>query len=520
MKGEKSQGKVAKYLPSGVLMKKGVVIGGGIAGLVSASVLASKGYEITLLERNVTLGGKLQKLQVGEYTYDFGPTMITMPWVFERVFREAGKTVDPMLRFLPLTVTSRNFFGSGSMMDLSSDAKHMLDQLDKFSPENREGFLAYLHEIERIYKVVAENFFENPVVEWSDYFSPTLLKSLLSVHPFQSMDHFHRTFFDDSRLVAMMNRYATYIGSSPYQTPATLSWIAYLELVQGAFYIEGGNYRLIESFERLARSVGVKIYKSTPAEEILSANGVVTGVRTEDHVWEADFVISNVDVRTTKEQLLSQTNRSSKHSNPSMSGFITLLGINKKFPHLHHHNLFFPENYGREFVDIFDLREWSLSPAIYVCNSSFSEYDRAPKEGSNLYIQINVPANEGNQREESWFDRYYQYRENIVYWLENDWGLKGLEESIEEERFYGPKEIEEMSGAWQGSIHGPVFHGKGAFLRPPMKDPRIEGLYYTGGSTHPGGGTPMAALSGLTIAQIIERKRKQDVTSYLRKSGS
>lgn len=500
-------------------MKKGVVIGGGVAGLVSASVLASKGYEMVVLEKNATLGGKLQEVKIGGYTFDLGPSVITMPWVLERVFREAGKTVDPQLRFLPLPVNSRNFFASGSVVDISPDADYMLHELAKFSPENREGFLAFLHEVERMYKVAAEHFFENPLVEWGDFFSPRLLKALMSMHPFQSMDQFHRTFFDDPRLIAMMNRYATNVGSSPFETPAAMSLLAYLELVQGVYYIEGGNYRLIEAYDRLARSVGVKIYKNTPVQKILHQNGQVVGVKTEDYVWNADFVISNVDAQTTKAFLL-EDHKAESYVPLSMSSFLLLLGVSKQYPHLHHHNHFFPESYGREFIDIFELGEWSLSPAIYVGNSSYSEQDRAPKNSSNLYVIINVPAMEEDQKEKDDIQFYKQYRENVLYWLENDWGMKEIGNSIEIEKLYGPKEIEELTGAYKGAICGPAAHGKRAILRPPMKDPNLKGLYYTGGSTHPGGGIPMSAISGLTVAQLVESQRKQEISWRLRKNGT
>ncbi|TCS96654.1 phytoene desaturase family protein [Hazenella coriacea] len=487
-------------------MKKGVVIGGGIAGLVSASVLAAKGYQITLLERQATLGGKLQDIQLKHYRFDLGPSTITMPWIFERVFREAGKTIDPALRFIPLAVNSRNFFANGSAIDLTADPDYMAEQLVTFSPENRSGFLEYLSEIQRMYEIVEDHFFENPMVEWRDYFKPELIKSLLSVHPLQSMDSFHRKYFDDPRLISMMNRYATYVGSSPYETPATFSLIAYLEMVQGVYYIEGGNYRLIEALERLAQSVGVKIVKECPAEMILTRKNKVVGVLAGGEDWDADFVISNVDVRTTQEKLLLLPKRKIRRDVLSFSSFLCLFGVNKKFPHLHHHNHFFPRNYGREFIDIFEQKTWPLSPAIYICNSGFSEIDRAGK-GSNLYALVHVPAKDSNQP--STVEDTYKYRSNIVHWLENNWKLEGLSDAIEVERWYGPSEMEKFTGAWQGSLYGSVSHGKKAFFRPPMKEHSCKGLYYTGGTTHPGGGTPMTVLSGLTVANLIQREDKK-----------
>lgn len=498
-------------------MKKGVVIGGGIAGLVSASILSAQGFEITLLERNETLGGKLQDIQLGEYQFDFGPSTITMPWVFERVFREARRTVDPDLRFLPLTVNSRNFFLNSKFIDLTADPEYMAHQMSGLCPEDRDGFVSYLNEVKRMYEVVEEHFFEQPVIEWKDYLNPSLTKALLSVHSFRMMDAFHKSYFDDSRLLAMMNRYATYIGSSPYQTPATLALNAYLEMVQGVYYIEGGNYRLIEAFARLAEETGVEVQTNAGVEEIIIEQGKVMGVQLESgDCLPADFVISNVDVRTTQEFLYPEKYRKPNKEEPSLSGFLMLLGTNRKWPHLHHHNLFFPQDYGREFIDIFEQKKWSRSPAIYICNSSFTEPARAKQgTGSNLCVLMNVPANQGNQRDESWFDRYYQYRDEIIEQLEMIWGLEGLEDSIETQQLYGPKEMETMSGAWQGSLYGPVSHGRKAFFRPPMKENRVHGLYYTGGSTHPGGGTPMAALSGITISRIVQQDAERTVKKMI-----
>ncbi len=489
-------------------MKKGVVIGGGIAGLVSAIKLAARGYEIILLEKQEKLGGKLQEVKLKDYRFDFGPSMISMPWIFEQVFREAGKTIDPGLRFIPLAVNSRNFFANKTVIDLTADPEQMSAQLGKFSPENRQGFLDYLAEVQRIYEIVDEQFLQNPMAEWSDLFSPRRLKAFMSVHPFQSMDSFHRRFFDDPRLLAMMNRLASYVGSSPFLTPATISLVGYLEMVQGIYYIEGGSYRLIEVYEKLAKSLGVQIHTQRPVDEILIQEEQVVGVRSGEEKWEADFVISNVDVRTTKERMLFEKEKSVYSAALSQSAFVCLFGVNKVFPELHHHNFFFPPDCGREYIDIFEQKEWSLSPTIYICNSSFSEPDHA-KKGSNLYVLVNVPANQRYEEEEL-AARMEEYRRHLIYWLENFWGLAGLSDSLEVEKIYGPKEIEEVSGAWKGALYGPAAHRMKAFFRP-VKERKIKGLYYTGSSTRPVGGAPMAVISGLHTAQAVMRDHEREL---------
>ncbi|MBA4494605.1 phytoene desaturase family protein [Paenactinomyces guangxiensis] len=490
-------------------MKKGVVIGGGISGLVAAIHLAARGYEINLLEKQEKLGGKIQEVRLGKYQFDFGPSNITLPWVFERVFREAGQKIDPALRLIPLAVNSRNFFNNGTVIDLTADPDYMSEQLAGFSPENRQGFLDYLTEVQRMYEIAEDHLFEHLWVEWSDVFSPRYLKAFMSVHPFQSMDSFHRRYFDDPRLLAIMNRFATYVGASPYQLPATLSLIGYMELVQGVYYIEGGNYRLIEAFERLAVSLGVRIYTGCKVDEIMIKGEQVTGVRSGMDSWEADFIVSNADVRTTQELLLSEKRKPETQDSLGVSSFLCLFGVKRVYPHLHHHNLFFPQDVGRQYIDIFEQKEWSLSPTIYICNSAFSEPDRAVN-GSNLSVLIHVPAVH-EQRQEDLAAKYGEYRNHLIYWLENNWGLSGLSEEIEVEKVYGPAEIEQICGAPGGSLYDPVSCHRRTFFRPVMKERKVKGLYYTSGPPFLCGGAAMAALRGLNIAQMIQLDHEREL---------
>ncbi len=337
---------------------KGIVVGGGIGGLVAAIQLATHGADMTLIDRNPALGGKLQDVTLGDYRFDFGPSTITMPWIFERVFAEAGEPLDPALVFEPLMINSRNFFSDGSVIDLSRDPMHMQAQLSLVSAANRQGFERYLQEITKMYQISEEHFFSRSFTEWTDFVSIPLLSAITRVHPLTTLDAFHRSFFDDPRLLAMMNRYATYVGSSPYHTPATLAMIAYLELVRGVYYIRGGNYRLIEALERLARKKGVKIIQQTAVEQILVRHHRAQGVRLANDVLESDFVISNVDYFATQLHLLSPEDRVLRYAleelraqtTLSSSGSLLLAGVKQKYAQLEHHNLFYPEHYGHDFT--------------------------------------------------------------------------------------------------------------------------------------------------------------------------
>jgi len=494
-----------------------IVVGGGIGGLTSASLLAASGYRVTLLEKNEKLGGKLQPITLGDYQFDFGPSTITMPWVFKRIFEWCQEPMDTELSFVQLDINSRNHFSDGSILDLSANADHMEEQLRDFSTHDRHGFQKFLAETGNIQAIAEDQFFRRPFSHWNDFISPTLAAAMLRVHPFQSMDSFHRNYFRDPRLLMMMNRYATYVGSHPALTPATLSMIAYVELVKGVYYIPGGNYRLIEALERLAKRLGVQIVCNVEVNNIVQQNQTVTGVElVNGERIKADALISNVDVNLTKKWL--RQSPAVKNSDLSISGFLTLAGAAQHYPHLQHHNLFFPANYDQEFTDLFKRRIWPVDPTIYVCFSGASEPNRAPK-GSNLYILTNVPALSDQEFNESGIvlERTESYRKKILETLlEKKFGLGKLNQSLEFVRTFTPVDIMNNTGSTRGALYGKVSHGvKSTFLRPPVKDRTIRGLYYAGGTVHPGGGTPMVALSGAFAATALVRDHKSTSLFHL-----
>lgn len=488
--------------------KKVIVVGGGVAGLVTACQLAAQGFAVTLFEQHSQLGGRWQEIQLGEYRFDLSP-MIRMPSVFREVFRQAQQPIDPELRFTALDVNSRNFFASGSMLDLTVDPQYLRDQFEQFSIEDQDGFVEYIKTSHRIYRQLINFVQKHPVLDGKyRLFSPAFFQIWSSIYPLQDMNRFHHRFFRDPRLRAVFNRYASVFASSPYQAPAILSLIAYIDLNQGIHVLEGGGHSFVQSLIRLASRLNVKVQTNCKIDEIIIRNKRVAGVRSQKNHWSADFVISSVDIRTTRNQLLPGYRTFNAQTIPTHSEFVCLLGVKKKFPHLHYHNFFFPNDFGREYIDIFQQQEWTLSPSLYVRYSGFIDEKDAGK-GSNLSVHINVPAISEDQTEEDFASLYKHYRNNILYWLEKHWAFKGITQAIEVEKMYGPKEWEEMTGAWRGSLYGDAFHGRKGFFRPTLRDPKYQGLYYAGATTFPGSGGPFSILSGIQVSRcVVEDARK------------
>lgn len=479
--------------------QKIIVIGGGIAGLVAACQLATRGFSVTLCEQHQKVGGRWQEVRLGKYRFDLAPPMIRMPRIFEQIFQDAQKPIDLLLRFKSLDISSRHFFANGSMLDFTADVTYLRDQFSQFSPEDYEGFIQYIETVHKLYRKIEKYTNMKSFLDGTDtLLSPAFLWIWSSVYPLKSMHAFHRKFFRDPRLLSLLNRYASIVGSSPYETPAFVTILAYLDIVEGLCIVEGGSHRLIEALTQLANELGVVIKTDFRVDEIVVKDAKVTGVRMKRRYLPADFVVSTVDIRTTKERLLKY-HREEAYGLPSYSEFVYLLGVKRKYPHLQRHNFFFPKDYGREFFDLMKQNEWSLSPCLYV---GYDDAGMGDEERSSLCIRVNVPSLSADPEEVDVKQHQY-YRDNIIYWLENHWAFKDVSKAIEVEKTYGPKDWQEMTGAWRGSLYGDVFHGRKGFFRPALRDPEIVGLYFAGATTYPGSGGVFSAVSAIEVCKCI-----------------
>lgn len=293
-------------------MKKIVIVGGGLGGLASAVTLAHAGFEVELFEKNDHLGGKLMPVELGSYHFDFGPNTITMPAVFNRVISQTGEDPQEYLDFIPLKVHTRNHFPDGQAFDFSSNPEEMVHQLQTIDPAAADKYPAFIKEISRLYKLSERFFFPVTFQSWRDYLSPSLGFALFQVRPAESMHHFFQRYFTNPFLVQAFDRYATYIGSSPYRAPATFSMIAYLELVEGVYYTKGGNTGIAEAFAAVARKSGAALHTGTAVTKIITDSGQARGVELEDGTRiAADLVILNGDLLSALPALIKEAERPS-----------------------------------------------------------------------------------------------------------------------------------------------------------------------------------------------------------------
>jgi phytoene desaturase len=482
-----------------------VVIGAGIGGLSAAIRLKIAGMRVVALEQNPRVGGKMGELRESGFRWDTGPSVITMRWVFEDLFAAAGRKLEDYLTLQPVEPLTRYFYPDGTVLDATRDLARMAAQIEQIEPRDVEGYLAYLSYAARLHRITGPAFI---------YGKPPSLGSLRSVapldtlrfDPFRTMQQAIDGFVRSPHLCQLLGRFATYVGGSPYLAPATLNVIAHVEMTGGVWYPRGGIYAIASALERLAGELGVEIRTGSAVKQIHVQGKRVTGVElATGEFLPARAVVANVDVARVYENLLppgsvpARSVRRLTQAEPSCSGYVLLLGIAGEHPALAHHNIFFSSNYRREFADIFRRGIPPEDPTVYVSITSKADPSHAPPGCENWFVLVNAPALGPNF---DWTKNAPAYRERVLGTLAR-FGLD-VRGKILAEQALTPIDIERLTGARRGALYGGSSNDMlAAFRRPHNRCPELRGLYFCGGTSHPGGGVPMVTLSGKIAAEML-----------------
>ena len=482
-----------------------IVIGAGIGGLSTAIRLQSAGNQVTVLEKNELVGGKMYQLEQDGFRFDTGPSVITMRHVFEDLFASAGRKLEDYLSLVHVEPMTRYFYPDGFVLDASSDISKMAQQIETIDERDVEGYLAYLAYAARIHRITGDTFIYNQPPNLASMFKVPPWQMMKS-DPFRTMNGAIKSFVQSDKLRQLLGRFATYVGGSPYLAPATLNVIAHVELTGGVWYPEGGIYQIAKVLETLATEIGVTICTNQGVKQIRVDKGRVSGVLLENgDILDADVVVSNVDVAMTYQKLISSADvaetRINKMSSyePSCSGFVMLLGVEGKHDKLAHHNIFFSEDYPAEFKAIFKDGIPADDPTLYVAITSKTDSDHAPEGCENWFVLVNAPPLNNHF---DWEANKQDYRDLVLRKLAE----KGFDirDKIRTETILTPDDLQAMSGAWKGALYGPSANDRFAvFLRPHNRSKDIKGLYFAGGTTHPGGGVPMVMLSGKVASDMV-----------------
>ena len=488
-------------------MSKALVIGAGIAGIASAIRLAAKGYEVEVYEANAYPGGKIAEVKLKGYRFDAGPSLLTMPQYIDELFELAGKDSRNYIKYEKLDLICRYFYEDGTRIDAWADDAKFVEELAAKTVDSKESVSRFLKKSAAIYDITHHVFLEKSLHKLSTYTNLQTARSILrfpQIDSFRTLNQANRQFFKDSKTTRIFNRYATYNGSDPYRSPATLNVIPHLERGFGAFIPEKGMYDITDALVTLARELGVKFNFNKKVEKIIHENGRVKGLLIEKDFVPADLVVSNSDIWFVYKNLLKDEPmpKNVQNQERSSSALIFYWCIEKDFPELDLHNIFFSENYEEEFNYIWKRKDIYFDPTVYVNISCKINMTDAPIGCENWFVLVNAPGNEG----QDWQKLIVQARENIIKKLSRILG-KDISEFISAEQILDPTTIQSKTGSYRGSLYGASSNSlTAAFLRHPNFSSTIKNLYFVGGSVHPGGGIPLALLSAKIAPDLVPDK--------------
>jgi len=488
-----------------------VVIGAGLGGLSAAISLATEGFSVDLLEKNDKVGGKLNILEKDGFTFDLGPSILTMPHIFQALFDRAGKNMADYINIQTVEPHWRNFFEDGSTLDLSSDPVIMKQELDKLGPNTAKEFEAFLAYSKKLCEITEQGYFEHGLDSFWEllkHYGP--VRSLLEFDVFRSMDQGVRRFIKDPKLVDVLNYFIKYVGSSPYDAPALMNLLPYIQFGYGLWYVKGGMYGIAEGLQKLAEELGVNIRVNSEVAEIQHNAGRATAVRLLDGtVIPTDIVVSNMEVIPAYKKLLNNEKEAQRlqRFEPSCSGLVLHLGVDTIYPQLAHHNFFYSDHPREHFNAVFHDNKLSDDPTIYLVAPVKSDPTQAPPGCEIIKILPHIPHL--NPEHPLTAEDYAALRERVLIKLER-MGLTDLRKHIVCEEYWTPIDIEQRYYSNQGSIYGVVADRfKNLGFKIPQRSKDISNLYFVGGSVNPGGGMPMVTLSG----QLVRDKILADLKS-------
>ncbi|WP_395767651.1 1-hydroxycarotenoid 3,4-desaturase CrtD [Aquirufa sp.] len=481
------------------------VIGSGIGGIAFAIRMQLLGHNVTVFEANERPGGKLGLLEMQGYRFDTGPSLFTMPHLVDELFELAGKNPRDYFNYERLPEICRYFWEDQTRLKTVEDPAETAQLMAEALQEDAATVYRYIKEAGEKYNIVSDLFLDDSLHKFSTWTSKKAMHGYANLHKlglFQTMHQSHRTTFRNPKTVQLFDRYATYNGSDPYQTPATLSIIPHLEYNLGAYFPKGGMVEIPNALVRLAKELGVQFHFGEAVKRILCDGNKVNGIQTNEASYDFDIIASNADIRPTYNHLLPTELRPNKLLNQpkSSSGVIFYWGVKRSFDELGVHNIFFSEDYRAEFDAIFKKETLYKDPTVYVHISSKVAKADAPAGCENWFILVNAPANSG----QDWDELVQRCRQQVIEKMNRILGIK-LEDYLVAEDYLDPRRIESRTSSSGGALYGNSSNNKfAAFLRHPNYRSAVKNLYWIGGSVHPGGGIPLCLSSAKIATKLFQ----------------
>lgn len=486
-----------------------IVIGAGLGGLSAAVALAGAGFAVTVCEKNPRPGGKLNLLQTEGFSFDLGPSILTLPAVFRAVFATASRRLEDYLAFVPVTPHWRNFFEDGTVFDFHPDPEEMRRELSKLGGGLEEPFRRFLRYSKAQYDAVDAAYFATGAEGALEMIRRCPLRRILRLDLLRTMDGAVRRFLPDPRLRDACDFFIKYVGSSALAAPAFMNMLPNVQFEFGLWYVKGGMYEIARALERLLGELGAELRLNAEVARILVRGGRAAGVVLADGTeLTADYVVSNLEVIPALRKLLPADprllRRLERRFPPACSGLVIHLGTNRRFPALAHHNFFFARDQRKHFRAVFEEGKLPEDPTLYVVAPSRTDPSVCPLGGDNVKILPHIPPLKLPRAYTR--DDYLRLRDRVIAKVER-MGCAGLKASAAVEHVWTPEDIERNYLSNGGSIYGVLTDRRRNFgFKAPKASPRYPNLFFVGGSVNPGGGMPMVLMSGLGAAAAVRER--------------
>ncbi len=493
------------------MTKKVVVIGSGFAGLSASASLAQKGYQVTLVEKNATLGGRARKFSAQGFTFDMGPSWYWMPEVFEKYFNRFGYKVSDFYQLKRLDPSYQVFFQDGSTEKIPADFAEFLECCERLEPGSRESIMKFLDEGKYKYEVGINDLVYRPGQSITELLDWRLATGVFKLQVFSSIAKHIRHYFKDSRLIQLLEFPVLFLGAKPADTPALYSLMNYADIKLGTWYPMGGMHKIIEGMVTVVREQGVNVVTDAEVLRFFYEGKKIIGVKTTRGTFECDLVVNGADYHHC-EQLLSPEFRSYSEKyweNRKMapSSLIYYLGVDKEIPGLEHHNLFFDKDFDGHASEIYDEPAWPKNPLFYTCCPSKTDSSVAPEGKENLFLLVPVaPGLSDNPKE-------HQRILNMMLDRLEAKTKTNIRDHIIYKKSYAHKEFIEDYHAFKGNAYGLANTlTQTANLKPSLRSKKVSNLFHTGQLTVPGPGVPPSLISGQVVASEVEKHFPHEAT--------
>lgn len=484
------------------MSKKVTILGAGISGLSASAFLAKKGFDVTVLEKNATIGGRARQFHKDGFVFDMGPSWYWMPDVFERFYNQFGYTTSDFYELKRLNPSYRVYWQDHSFTDVPADMNDMEAWFESLEPGSSLKLREFLKDAKYKYEVGMQDLVFKPSLSLLEFADSRVLKGLLNMHLLSSFSKYIRKYFKHPKILALLEFPVLFLGAMPNETPALYSLMNYADIALGTWYPMGGMYKFIEAFEKIAKEQGVQIKTEHEVTGFNYVKNTIVSAKTTQGDFQSDFFISGADYQHTDSKLLNgHANYSEKYWDKrtmAPSCLLYYVGINKRVKNLQHHNLFFDESLEEHGKEIYKDPQWPTAPLFYLSAPSITDSSVAPDGCENLFFLIPIAPDLKDNEEirDKYFDLLLDRLKSITG---ND-----IKENIVYKKSFSISDFKKDYHAYKGNAYGLANTlRQTAILKPSLKNKKLTNFYYTGQLTVPGPGVPPSIISGEVVANEI-----------------